>query len=169
MASVHKLLVTGLNLLRLLVSSRVAEFHAVLETIPAKDLGHMYVKFPIQLERHLMEGSYNKLLHARKLAPVNDFVPIVEMLEDTVRSEVMACIPRSYSSLRVTEAQKLLMLTSSEAMDESANQKGWARVPGAGEDAYIFTENIVTAKREVAFKDVLLHNLQLAADMQRVV
>lgn len=169
--SVHKLLVMGLNLLRLLVCSRVAEFHAVLETIPAKDLGHMYIKFPIQLERHLMEGSYNKLLHARKLAPVNDFVPIVEMLEETVRSEVMACIPRSYGTLRVPEAQKLLMLNSPESMEEYATRQNWTKVPGAtaGEEAYVFAENIPTAKREVAFKDVLLHNLQLAGDMQRVV
>ena len=57
--------ILGLNLLRLLAQNRIAEFHTELELIPT-DIQHtnIYIKYPAQLEQHIMEGSYNlSLIH----------------------------------------------------------------------------------------------------------
>ena len=59
--------ILGLNLLRLLAQNRIAEFHTELELIDT-DVQHtnVYIKYPAQLEQHIMEGSYNKVLAAKQ-------------------------------------------------------------------------------------------------------
>merc|ERR1719271_1843397 len=65
-ASQRQYPILGLNLLRLPAQNRIAEFHTELELIPT-ELQHsnIYVKYPAQLEQHIMEGSYNKVLSAK--------------------------------------------------------------------------------------------------------
>jgi 26S proteasome regulatory subunit N12 len=59
--------ILGLNLLRLLAQNRIAEFHTELELIPTElQATNIYIKFPSQLEQHIMEGSYNKILSAKR-------------------------------------------------------------------------------------------------------
>jgi hypothetical protein len=67
-------LVIGLNLLRLLVQNRIAEFHTELELIPAAGQADPRVKHAIDLEQHLMEGSYNKILQAQGGAVQVEFI-----------------------------------------------------------------------------------------------
>ena len=166
-ASPVQMLVTGLNLVRLLVGKRTAEFHSVLEQIPRADHTNMYIKYPAQLERYLMEGSYNKLLSARGLAPANEFVPIVELLESTVRSEVLECIPKTYTSITVPQAQKLLMLGSAAEVETAAARQGWPRSEDG--QSFVFVENTAASKKEIPFGEVLRFDIQFAADLQRVV
>eukprot|EP00742_Colponemidia_sp_Colp-10_P025263 GILJ01030537.1.p1 GENE.GILJ01030537.1~~GILJ01030537.1.p1 ORF type:complete len:126 (+),score=24.55 GILJ01030537.1:43-420(+) len=125
----------------------------------------MYIKFPVQLERFLMEGSYNKLLNARSLAPANDYVPIVELLENTVRSEVLECIPKTYASVTVEQAQKLLMLGSAREVESAAERQGWVRQG----NTFIFSENAAANKKEISFNEVLQFDIGFAAALQRVV
>ena len=74
------LMLLGLNLIRLLVCSRIAEFHSEMEKIPFEaHRGNVYIRFAVELERYLMEGSYNKLLTSRKKVPANEYLPVVEM------------------------------------------------------------------------------------------
>jgi len=62
--------ILGLNLLRLLAQNRIAEFHTELEVLPAQlIMSNVYIKFPAQLEQHIMEGSYNKVLSAKQASP----------------------------------------------------------------------------------------------------
>lgn len=165
--STNKMLVVGLNLVRLLVGKRIAEFHSVLEQIPRSDHTNMYIKFPVQLERFLMEGSYNKLLNARNLAPANDYVPIVELLESTVRSEVLECIPKTYTSITMEQAQKLLMLNSLSEAEDATKRQGWQRENGS--DTFYFNENAAASKKEISFNEVIQFDIQFAAALQRVV
>eukprot|EP00758_Cryptobia_borreli_P014662 Tbor_TRINITY_DN5943_c0_g1::TRINITY_DN5943_c0_g1_i5::g.19200::m.19200/K03031/PSMD8, RPN12; 26S proteasome regulatory subunit N12 len=165
--SALKTLITGLNLVRLLVTSRTAEFHSVIEKIPIQDRNTLYIKFPIQLQRYLMEGSYNKLLHARTLAPCNEFVPVVEMLESTVRSEVLGCIPKSYAELSVAEAAKMLMISHPAEMDAHANRLGWNK--DSTGTKFVFQENTAAAKKEVVFSDLLANQIRFASELQRIV
>lgn len=61
--------VLGLNLLRLLVDNRLAEFHSELELLPQECVESKLVKFPVLLERSLMEGMYSQVLTACKSFP----------------------------------------------------------------------------------------------------
>ena len=56
----------ALYLLHLLASDRIAEFHVELESISTHEQNHAYIKYPIQLERYVMEGNYAKVLHEKR-------------------------------------------------------------------------------------------------------
>jgi 26S proteasome regulatory subunit N12 len=66
--------VTGLYLLLLLTQGRYAEFHSELEALSNREgggsagdvEGDRYLGYPIQLERWLMEGSYDRVWKAMK-------------------------------------------------------------------------------------------------------
>ena len=81
--------ILGLNLLRLLAQNRIAEFHTELELIPT-ELQHanIYIKYPAQLEQHIMEGSYNKVLSAKADGLFStEGMYFMDMLVDTVGGE----------------------------------------------------------------------------------
>ena len=84
--------ILGLNLLRLLAQNRIAEFHTELELIPT-ELQHanIYIKYPAQLEQHIMEGSYNKVLSAKSEGVFQkEGMYFMDMLVDTVSAQAAA-------------------------------------------------------------------------------
>merc|ERR1719231_1904579 len=92
--------ILGLNLLRLLAQNRIAEFHTELELIPP-ELQHsnIYIKYPAQLEQHIMEGSYNKVLSAKSEGVFQkEGMYFMDMLVDTVREEIADCSEKAYAS-----------------------------------------------------------------------
>ncbi|EPY25682.1 26S proteasome regulatory subunit N12 [Strigomonas culicis] len=117
----------GLNLVRLLVTSHIAQFHSELERIPHDvHASNIYIRFAVLLERYLMEGSYHKLLNSRKNVPSSEYIPLVEMLDDTVRKEVADCIPHSYKKLSVVAAQKIMMMNSLEEVLAIGKNNQWS-------------------------------------------
>nr|CCC95955.1 unnamed protein product [Trypanosoma congolense IL3000] len=161
-------LVLGLNLVRLLVGNRIAEFHSELEKISNHMHGtNAYIRFAVLLERYLMEGSYNKLLNSRYQAPSNEYIPVVEMLVSTVRREVAGCIPRSYATLSFDRAQKILMMDSVDQVRSVGDSNGWQLGPSG--DRFVFTREEDAARREVPFQEMLRHHLNFATELQRIV
>lgn len=67
--SPNKSKVIGLYLLLLLSKNDIAEFHTALETLDAPEQDP-YIKYPVMLERWLMEGSYDKVWNATKSSEV---------------------------------------------------------------------------------------------------
>ncbi|GFS38080.1 regulatory particle non-ATPase 12A [Actinidia rufa] len=62
--------ILGLNLLRLLVQNRIAEFHTELELLSASSLENPCIKHAVELEQSFMEGAYNRVLSARQTVPM---------------------------------------------------------------------------------------------------
>ena len=83
--------VLGLNLVRLLVDNRLADFHAELELLPQEAASSPFVRFPVELERSLMEGMYQQVLHARQKFPDPLFAECVVFVRVCVRACVRAC------------------------------------------------------------------------------
>jgi len=83
--------ILGLNLLRLLAQNRIAEFHTELELLPAGlQASNEYLKFPAQLEQHIMEGSYNRVLSAKQAGPyAAEGLYFMDLLVDTVREQTL--------------------------------------------------------------------------------
>ena len=107
----------GLNLLRLLVQSRIAEFHTELEVISPAAQESVYVKQSIMLEQWLMEGAYNKVLNARTNAPGIEYAShFMDSLTATVKEELAACSSSAYTSLSVIEAKRLMRLDSDKEL-----------------------------------------------------
>lgn len=120
--------ILGLNLLRLLAQNRIAEFHTELELIPSTlQQSNMYIKFPAQLEQHIMEGSYNKVLSAKQDGFYSqEGMYFMDMLVDTVREEIAECSEKAYSSIAANDLQSLLMLSSLAELNEYAENVRWA-------------------------------------------
>lgn len=97
--SSKRLEMISLELLTLLVEQRLAEFHSLLELVPLAERENKFVTFVVELEQFLMEGSYNKVLAARKRAPSKVYSWLLESLEETVREEVASCLEVSYENL----------------------------------------------------------------------
>jgi 26S proteasome regulatory subunit N12 len=89
----------GLELLALLVESRLAEFYSLLEMIGSKEKASKPIKFVVSLEQFLMDGSYNKVLAARKDSPSKLYLWLLSLLENTVRDEVANCLEAAYPQL----------------------------------------------------------------------
>lgn len=112
----------ALNLLLLLVESRLPEFFALLEVMD-KSTSSKHIDFVVGLERNLTEGSYHKALRARKDSTSALFVFLLEDLELTVREELASCIEVSHKSIRVQKAAELLNLSSAQAVMDFANAR----------------------------------------------
>lgn len=115
----------GLQLLSLLASNQIGAFHTELETIEHKDQERVYIKFALQLEQWLMEGSFGKILKAGKTLPAPQFAFFVDILSQTVRDKVADCSSEAYESLPVGEAKQVLMLESDAAVLSYAQKRGW--------------------------------------------
>lgn len=161
------MMILGLNLVRLLVVSRIAQFHTELEKIYRAGDKNPYIRFAVLLERCSMEGSYKKLLNSRRQAPSNEYIPVVEMLEQTVRNEVARCIPQSYNVLSLQAAQTILMLPSAQNVLEVGREQGWELGPDGR--SFVFTRAEDVTKTKIPFEEMIRQHVAYAADLQKIV
>jgi 26S proteasome regulatory subunit N12 len=117
---------TGLNLLRLLVQNRTAEFHTELEVLTPDALASAPVRYAVTLEQSLMEGAYNKVLSSAAAPHDATSGWLTQRLAQTVRDEVAACAAAAYDTLPLATAQNLLRLDSAAATTAFCAQ---ARLP----------------------------------------
>ncbi|GBM40198.1 26S proteasome non-ATPase regulatory subunit 8 [Araneus ventricosus] len=123
-ASKYQLL--GLNLLCLLAQNRVAEFHTELELLPAKEIqSNVYIRHPVSMEQYLMEGNYNKVFLSGGNVPAESYNFFINILLDTVRNEIAACIEKAYEKLALNEACRMLFFKQKKDMVEYAKKRGW--------------------------------------------
>jgi 26S proteasome regulatory subunit N12 len=55
--------VMGLYLMYLLAYNKIAEYHTEIELIPIQEQhNNVFIRVPVALEQHFVEGSYNKIL-----------------------------------------------------------------------------------------------------------
>ncbi|KAD7478615.1 hypothetical protein E3N88_01751 [Mikania micrantha] len=110
--------ILGLNLLRLLVQNRIAEFHTELELLPACALENPCIKHAVELEQSFMEGAYNRVLTARQTVPHETYIYFMDLLARTVRDEIAGCSEKAYDSLTVKDACQMLLLSSDQLLLE---------------------------------------------------
>ena len=78
-------MILGLNLLRLLVQNRIAEFHTELELLSPTALEDPCIKHAVELEQSFMEGAYNRVLSAKHNVPYKSYDYFMDLLAKTVR------------------------------------------------------------------------------------
>ena len=164
--SEQELLIRGLNLLRLLVQNRIAEFHTELETLaPHVQNNSPYIKYVIQLEQSHMEGAYNKILNASKECPNQLYIPFAEKLIKTVRDEIGACSEEAYDSLTLDEAQKIMRFTSQQELLQYAKECEWL-VDG---NRIVFKNDAGTDSVELNSMELIKNTLHYAKEIERIV
>lgn len=123
---------TALYLLIVLTSNRVSEFHTELETIENAE-SDKYLRYPVSLERWLMEGAYDKAWKAvtdDAQFPAPEFALLMKSeesnLELTIRNEIAICMGSAYPSLPAASAKHLLYITSDAELEKFVESRtGW--------------------------------------------
>ena len=137
----------------------------------------MHTQDVIQLERFLTEGRYLKMLTARKKAPSHHYVPLMEMLLETIRREVFTCAGKAYETLSVEGARKLLMyektadlLSFVEAEKKKRTEKDEASAAARWAlrgDTFHFQD---AEQREdtLPFNEIIQNQLHYSHELQRI-
>lgn len=154
----------GLNLLRLLVQNRIAEFHTELELVPPEVQEQPDIHAAIQLEQWLMEGAYNKMLGAAATFPAEPHGFLMSQLTSTVRDEIASCSEKAYGRLRVEDAQRLMLFQSPQAVLDYAAQRGWTVQGG-----YIVFQAQEAAAKEVPSLKIINNTFVYAKELERIV
>ena len=167
-ASQRQFPILGLNLLRLLAQNRIAEFHTELELIPPElQASNVYIKYPAQLEQHIMEGSYNKVLSAKRdNLFASDGMYFLDLLVGTVRDEIADCSEKAYSSISAADLQTLLMFSSREELTDFAAERGWD-VDGQSVTFARMEEEPLAAK--LPSSKLIQETLSYAKELERIV
>jgi 26S proteasome regulatory subunit N12 len=85
-----------------------------LEALDVSDLGDVFVRYPVDLERWMMEGAYNKVYRAREHVPRQEYTVLLDRLMGTIREQIALTIETSYPSLPLQNAAQLLFFKSGE-------------------------------------------------------
>ncbi|KAK9829073.1 hypothetical protein WJX72_003760 [[Myrmecia] bisecta] len=158
-------LINGLNLLRLLVQNRIAEFHTELELLSTKEQQSPFVSHAINLEQRLMEGAYNKVLEARRNVPHESYTYFMEKLLTTVRDEIAGCSERAYAHLALPDAKKLMLFDSDQQALQYAQERGWAVKDGK----VFFQMQEDKQASDLPALDLINHSLTYARELERIV
>lgn len=124
--STFKYQLLGLNLLCLLSQNRVAEFHTELELLPSDQIqSNIYIRHPLSLEQYLMEGSYNKIFLAKGNVPAASYNFFIDILLNTIRNEIGACLESAYDKISIKDASRMLNLNCEKETVAFAAKKNW--------------------------------------------
>ncbi|XP_041674141.1 26S proteasome non-ATPase regulatory subunit 8 [Drosophila eugracilis] len=162
----HKFM--GLNLLYMLATNRIADFHIELERLPSAILLHdNYIKPVLALENYYMEGRYNKILQAKKSMPSEIYSNFMDMLVDTAREEIASCMEKSYLKMAPKQAaQRLGLRAGSKELLDLANRRQWCMDE---EGNYDYTGLHNRPLEKVSAKDIATHNLTYAQELEKIV
>jgi len=164
-ASSRQYPILGLNLLRLLALNRIAEFHTELELIPLDQHDNVYIKHPIQLEQYIMEGAYNKVYKAAKAVPAETYSYFIEYLIETrLKDEIADCSEKSYTTLPLGEACKVLNFPQ-ERFRAYSEERGW-NIEG---DTVHFKKDNMEATTPIPSINVINQTLAYAKELERIV
>lgn len=165
--SQNKYKLLGLNLLFLLSQNRVAEFHTELELLPCEIIKtNKFVQHPLALEQYLMEGRYNKLFVAKGNAPAECYNFFLDILLDTVRNEIGACLEQAYERISIKEAGKRLNLSSADAVQRFGQTRKWT----LGADGfYHFSSETPKAKEPIPSEELAEMAISYARELEMIV
>jgi 26S proteasome regulatory subunit N12 len=156
--------ILGMNLLFLLSHYRMGDFHTQLELIPLASQDNLHISFPVRLEQHLMEGTYNKVLNARNDVPNANFTFFMDTLATTVRDKMADCSERSYETLPLSQVPEMLMMSADDLTAYIADHdKPWTI-----KDGYLHFNQPVPTTEIPSFR-LIRETLTYATELERIV
>lgn len=165
--SQHKYKLLGLHLLFLLSQNRVAEFHTELELLPCDIIKtNKFIQHPLALEQYLMEGRYNKLFVAKGNAPSECYNFFIDILLDTVRNEIGACLEHAYERINVEQAGKRLYLPTKDAVQRFGQKRNWIL---AADGFYHFSSETPKAKEPIPSVELAEMTIGYARELEMIV
>jgi len=163
--NMYKLL--GLNLLYLLSVNRVSEFHTELELLSADTIqNNKFIRPILALEQYIMEGRYNKIFQAKNSAPSEIYNYFMDILLNTVRDEIGACIEKSYEKISAKEAAKRLNLKSGDDMKVFGQKRNWTL---ESDGIYNFVNKTAKPKEELPSLELAEQAIFYARELEMIV
>ncbi|KAK9122057.1 hypothetical protein Syun_019674 [Stephania yunnanensis] len=160
--------ILGLNLLRLLVQNRIAEFHTELELLSSSALENPCIKHAVELEQSFMEGAYNRVLSARRTVPHETYVYFMDLLAKTVRDEIAGCSEKAYDYLSISDARQMLMFSTDKELYEyiSEDHPEWEVKNGS-----VFFQKVKESapSKEIPSLQLINQTLSYARELERIV
>ncbi|KAK4259326.1 hypothetical protein QN277_005668 [Acacia crassicarpa] len=166
--SPQEYLILGLNLLRLLVQNRIAEFHTELELLSSAALENPCIKHAVELEQSFMEGAYNRVLSAQQTAPDKTYGYFMDLLAKTVRDEIAGCSEKAYDYLSLKDAREMLLFSSEQELFEymKAEHPEWEVLNGA---VYFHKAKESAPSKEIPSLQLINQTLSYARELERIV
>ncbi|KAL8251023.1 hypothetical protein R6Q59_034716 [Mikania micrantha] len=161
--------ILGLNLLRLLVQNRIAEFHTELELLSANALENPCIKHAVELEQSFMEGAYNRVLTARQTVPHESYVYFMDLLARTVRDEIAGCSEKAYDSLRVEDARQMLLLSSDQELFDYIKEEHPEWEVKNGWLVFNKVKESSASSKEIPSLQLINQTLSYARELERIV
>lgn len=164
--SSRRLPIMGLYFSFLLSQSRLSEVHTELELLSDKDRDDVNIRFPLDMERSLMEGSYHKVLSARANMPMPQYTALfMDILDETVRDSIAACTEKAYETFPVKEAAQLLLLEpGSEKLRALIEKRKWVAKDGN----FIFSDHL-QVNQDLPAHNTIRQTLGYACELERIV
>ncbi|KAK9454127.1 SAC3/GANP/Nin1/mts3/eIF-3 p25 family-domain-containing protein [Dipodascopsis uninucleata] len=160
---------TALRLLLLLSRNEIAEFHTLLETLEDEAETDPYIRYPVMLERWLMEGSYDKVWNATTMqseVPAEEFTVFADILINTMRNDIASCSEKAYSSLPVVNAEHLLFFNSQMEFLNFIEERGWIV---KNDRVYFPQESNETLENRVSVENIIENTLGYARELETIV
>ncbi|XP_054776704.1 26S proteasome non-ATPase regulatory subunit 8 homolog A [Prosopis cineraria] len=160
--------ILGLNLLRLLVQNRIAEFHTELELLSSTALENPCIKHAVELEQSFMEGAYNRVLSARQTVPHDTYVYFMDLLAKTVRDEIAGCSEKAYDYLSINNARQMLLFSSDQELFEYMKEEHpeWEVLNGA---VHFHKAKESAPCKEIPSLQLINQTLSYARELERIV
>lgn len=131
--------IISLYLIYLLTQGDISKFHIELEAIyyaPQFNIEKdKYLRFPIDLERNLMEGNYIKiwkLLQSDSSLPCKEYQHFTSTLINTLRAEIAKSIEKTNDSIPISNCKTLLYFPQEqsdvkfeEVLNQEVEVEGW--------------------------------------------
>ncbi|KAE8649215.1 26S proteasome non-ATPase regulatory subunit 8 homolog A [Cucumis sativus] len=160
--------ILGLNLLRLLVQNRIAEFHTELELLSPSALENPCIKHAVELEQSFMEGAYNRVLSARQTVPHETYGYFMDLLAKTVRDEIAGCSEKAYDYLSINDACQMLLFSSDQELLDYVKEEHpeWEVTNG---NVYFQKAKESGPCKEIPSLQLINQTLSYARELERIV
>jgi len=164
----RKFHILGLNLMHLLVDNRLSEFHSELELLTEEEASSAYVSFPINLERQLMVGIYDKVLNAESSLPDPSYQFFMDNLLQTVRDSIADCVEVSYKTMKCKDAMVMMNFESQEALMDYVQEcrDDWIV---EGDDLCFQPPPMGSKASDIPSMKLIGQSLSYATEMERIV
>lgn len=116
-----------------------------------------------------MEGAYHKVLKARADVPSETYNLFMDILMETVRQQIAESVSKSFSSLSVSDAQKLLAFTDVQQLKSFASSLGWSIGSVNNVESYLFQKDDSSKSKDIPAPILLKRLLHYAKEMERIV
>ena len=101
----------------------VADFHTLVESLSTHEQANQYVRYPVQLERYIMEGNYAKVLAERRDSV---FDSLFQKLQIVVHSKQQETRAESASTAGMQAGSGLTVIDQAAALGVLSNMVGYA-------------------------------------------